>query len=116
MPNSNSSSISINTRGYQEVEVKGYPSSGQTPGTTSVTDSSTEIVATNTSRRWCFLTNIGSQDVYVAIGQTAILNRGILLAANGGSLAMGADTMSTEAINGITSTGTSNVIFQEGNE
>ena len=116
MVDSASSSISINSRGYQEVEPKGYPSTGQTPETTSVSNSSTEIVAANTNRRWCLLTNIGSNDVYGAIGQTAILNRGFLLAANGGSITLGADICSTQAINGITSTGTSNVIFQEGNQ
>ena len=84
------------------------------PAAVSVTTSSTEILAANTARKWCFLTNIGNKDVWIAIGQTAVGSRGLLLRKQGGSLALTAQLMSTEAINGITSAGTGSMIVQEG--
>ncbi len=88
---------------------------GQVPNSVSVGNTSTEIVAANTSRKWCVITNIGNRDIFVAIGQTALINKGIFLGRNGGSLLMDAGIMSIESVNGITTSGTSDVIFQEGN-
>ncbi len=88
---------------------------GAAPTTTTVTNSSTEILAANSDRKWCLVTNIGGRDVYVAIGQTAILNRGALLKKQGGSFLMDRDFMSFETLNGITASGSSAVIVLEGN-
>ncbi len=87
---------------------------GQTPATVSVTNSSTEIVAANPNRKWCLVTNVGNKDVYGAMGQTAEVGKGFLLARNGGSMLVDSTLHSVEALNGITSAGTSNVIIQEG--
>ncbi len=87
---------------------------GQTPGSTSVSNSNTEILAANTARRWCVLTNIGNKDVWVAMGQTALVNKGMLLGRSGGSVVMGNDFMCVDAVNGITSSGSSTIAFQEG--
>ena len=88
--------------------------SGQTPGNKSVSNSHTEIIASNSDRKWCYLTNIGKKDVWLAIGKTALTNKGLLLGKNGGSMVFDGSILSTEAINGITGTGSSIVIFQEG--
>lgn len=87
---------------------------GQTPTSVSVTTSSTELLAANTNRKWCVLTNVGNKDVFLAIDATALVNKGILLGKGGGSIQMGADIMSTGALNGITASGTASVLIQEG--
>ena len=86
---------------------------GQTPATTTVTTSTTEIVPKNRSRKFLILTNIGTGDCYISFGEDAILSRGILLGASGGSLVMDDDGISSEAVNGIVASGTSAVIYQE---
>lgn len=88
--------------------------SGASPGTTTVSNSSTEIVAANVSRRWCILTNVGNKDVYLAAGQTAEVDKGAILHANGGSIVFGVNFDTTQALNGITKASTSAVIFLEG--
>ena len=87
---------------------------GQIPTSVSVTSSSTEIVASNTARKWLVLTNIGNRDVYVAVGQTALSQKGALLGKGGGSISLGVDMITTEAINGITSAGAAVVMILEG--
>ncbi len=87
---------------------------GKIPTNVSVTASSTEIVAANTARKWLVLTNIGNRDVYMAVGQTALDQKGALLGKGGGSIALGVDMITTEAINGITSAGSATVMILEG--
>ena len=84
------------------------------PAPVSVGNTSTEVLATNTSRKWCLVTNIGNKDVWMGIGQTAVSGRGILLGKQGGSMTMSAVLMSYDAVNGITASGNSDVITQEG--
>lgn len=88
---------------------------GQTPDSTSVGNTTTEIVAANTSRKWIVLTNVGNKDIFIACDVDALVDKGMLLGKAGGSVLMGADLCTTGAIDGITSAGTSTVIFQEGN-
>ncbi len=87
---------------------------GKIPTSVNVTNSSTEIVASNTARKWLVLTNIGNRDVYMAVGQTALDKKGALLGKGGGSIALGVDMITTEAINGITSAGSADVMILEG--
>lgn len=87
---------------------------GQTPDNVTITNSSTQILAANTSRKWCIMTNTGNRDIFVAMGQTALVNKGILIGRNGGSLTLTASALSTEAINGITTGGSSSMTYQEG--
>jgi len=87
---------------------------GQDPGSATATTSSSEIVPANPSRRWCIVTNIGNKDVWLSFGKAAEVDKGFLLAANGGSLDLTIGFNTTEAINGITSAATSDVAYQEG--
>lgn len=87
---------------------------GQTPDNVSVTTSSTEIAAASESRKWIILSNIGNKDVFIAIGQPALVDKGILLHRDAGQLLFSAELLSDQAINGITSSGSSTVAFQEG--
>ena len=86
---------------------------GAAPGSTVVTTSSTEIVPFNDKRSWCYVTNIGVHDIFLAIGQTAELNKGMFLGKLGGSMLMDINTLCNQALNGITINGTTTVIFQE---
>ena len=88
---------------------------GQAVGSTSVGTSTTEIVAANTNGAFILLANTGTTDVFIGIDVAATLDTGILVSKNGGSFVMDATALSTGAINGITSTGTSVVVFQEFN-
>ena len=89
---------------------------GQPPGVINVTDTSTEIVSVNTSRKWCFIYNDGNHDIYMAVGQTAVLGKGFLLQKMGGSTLLDSTIMSNQQLNGITKAGqNANVVFQEGN-
>ena len=87
---------------------------GQVPTNVTVTTSSTEILPASTARKWCIFTNIGNKDVYLASGQTALVEKGVLLGKSGGAIALGAATMTTEAINGITKSGEAIVMILEG--
>lgn len=88
---------------------------GQTPGSVTVTTTSTEILPANENRKWAIITNKGNVDVFIAIGQTALLDRGMVLGRSGGSITLDEDLMSIEAVNGIVQAGSAVVIFQEGN-
>ena len=87
---------------------------GQTPASTTVTDASTEIVAANASRSSVFVTNFGKNDVWIACDVPALVDNGICLAANGGSMLVDSTAFTSGPINGICNTGkTSLMIFQE---
>jgi hypothetical protein len=75
---------------------------GQSPSGVNVTVASTEILAANADRTGAILVNDSDTVLYLAIGQTAVLNQGIRLNAHGGSLVLNKSGLfSTEAINGI---------------
>ena len=87
---------------------------GQTPSSATVTSSSTEILASNSSRSSAFLGNIGKNDVWLACDVTAVLNEGVLLSRNGGSMLIDGTALTLGAVNGIcAATKTSTVTFQE---
>lgn len=84
------------------------------PATASITTSSAAVIATNASRTGLVVTNTHATSwLYLGIGATAVVGRGIALAPNGGSWTMDAHTFSTAAINGIASAGTITVAVQE---
>ena len=87
---------------------------GQVPTSTTVSSTSTQIVAAAPLRKWCIVTNIGKKDIFAAVGQTALLNKGILIGRDGGSMLMDASVMSTQELNGITEEGTTTIAIQEG--
>ena len=86
---------------------------GQTPSAELIGVINKIIVPENRSRNWLFLTNIGDYDVFLSFDKPAEVEKGLILCANGGSLVLGKDFISTGAVSGITKLGTSKVIFQE---
>ncbi len=62
---------------------------------------SQEILAANINRIGAAIVNDGAQNIYLAIGHPAEVNKGIFLAAGGGSYEINAVNLTTQAINGI---------------
>ena len=56
-----------------------------TPNATNVTTASGEVMAANSARRYAIFTNDSDQVIYLSLGGTAVINKGIRLNANGGS-------------------------------
>lgn len=79
---------------------------------TSVTvgSSTTEIAAANLKRIELVLVNDSSETIYLGIGASAVMNKGVRLNANGGSYV---ERNSTAAINGICSSGSKNICVVE---
>jgi hypothetical protein len=85
------------------------------PFSQTVGDTSTLIVAGNVLRKYLAITNDSTNDVYISIGTPALVNKGVLLKANGGSIVFGGETLVTGAVNGIMAGGQSgNISFMEG--
>ena len=83
------------------------------PATASVTGSSSQVVASNTSRKGLVIINLGTVNVSFGCGATAALNSGITLTPNG-TWVMDQFTFTTLAINAICST-TATLSIQEYN-
>ena len=76
-------------------------STGKAPATVNVTTSSGELVASNSSREYAAIVNDSDTDIYLALGQTAVANRGIRINSGGGSYEINWQNLFTGAINGI---------------
>ena len=76
---------------------------GQTPIGANVTNATTEIMPANNARQWAVVVNASDTDMYVALDADAVLNKGILLIARGGSIVLNrkGDIFSNGPINGI---------------
>lgn len=84
----------------------------QTAASTTVsTSASTQVVATSTSRRYLAIVNDGPGDVYLNIGNNAVLGKGILLKADGGSYEVNAENLFTGAVNAIASSSPANLTY-----
>lgn len=99
-----------------EVVGAGSPAVTMADFVPSITTSSATVLASNPDRTYALLQNDGAVDVYLRIGATAVINRGIRLLANGGSYEMSAafGNLDTRVINGITVAGTAVVLVTEG--
>ena len=87
---------------------------GQVPGTTTVTDVSTEIIPANPNRVALVMINVGNNDVWFAYDEDAVLGEGPFLGRSGGSTALDSTFLSTGPVNGICRPGkTSDITFQE---
>ncbi len=80
-----------------------------TVGTTS-----TSVLATSGDRDWVVITNDSDETIYLALGSAAVLNKGIRLNANGGSLEISFDCPFIGQINAICASGSKNLcVFQK---
>lgn len=90
--------------------------------TVNVTTAETTVLPSNDRRRWIFLQNNGTNDVYIRIdsGTTAVTpDNGIKIAASGGTFTIIDNGKANAGMNGIkavTADGTSTLTVQDGNE
>ena len=79
-----------------------------TSSTAVLTDSDTELL------EYISIVNDSIEDVYIAFGAAAEMNKGILLTASGGSVVFEGLSIPKCAINAICSTGSKNLCLQTG--
>ena len=78
------------------------------------TATTTSGVALPSAKRFqLVISNTGSNGVFLNLGATAEVNKGIYLAPSGGTYTMDAFTLTDDSINAITSSGTSNLSIYE---
>ena len=70
-------------------------------GSVLITDTSTQIAATNLDRSSLYLLNLGNDDVWVSCDADAEFEKGMLLGRNGGSMLIDATASTTGPVNGI---------------
>lgn len=85
---------------------------GKTNTNISVGSSTTAVLAANDRRRSVIIVNDASEAIYLAIGASAVLNRGIRLSSSGGVYQCFRDCPK-EAINAISTSGSQNVTVYE---
>lgn len=89
------------------------PLTASTPTTATVGTSSSQVVASNVSRKGLVIINVSSNVVSLAFGaNSAVLNSGITLTTNGSVYEMSEYDYTTSAINAISS-GSSVISIQE---
>lgn len=88
------------------------PLTAVAPATFAVTTSSSQAVASNSSRKGLVLTNTGTKRVSFGLGASAVLDSGITLQP-GDVWVMDEYTFSTSAVNAIAATGGSSLGIQE---
>ena len=69
--------------------------------TVNLAGGSSEILAANLNRIGAVIVNDGAQDIYLAMGADAEVNKGIFLGAAGGFYEITTVNLTTQAINGI---------------
>lgn len=89
---------------------------------TTVTNSNISVAVSNTtilsssSRTFMALTNNGAYDVWIAFGAAAVLNKGMLLSAYGGSVVMDKSSIYQGNVFGIAETTGTTIAYVEGVE
>lgn len=92
----------------QEHDFSSGTSSGVTVGNTT-----TEILAANSGRKYAVLINDSAEEIYVSLGTDAVLNKGIRLNRRGGTFTISGFRPYRGAINGICSSGGMNMCVME---
>jgi len=70
---------------------------------------STLALAANEARKYCILINDSDEEIYLSLGSTAVLNKGIRLNRKGGLIEIGGDKPFRGAIYAISTTGSKNL-------
>lgn len=85
------------------------PLTASTPANATVTGSSAQVVALNTNRKGLAIINLSADIIYIGLGTTALINKGIALTQTGSVYEMSEYDYTTSAVNAISS-GTSSLI------
>jgi len=80
----------------------------------SVGSSSTAILSENLDRKYMALVNDSDEPIYIGIGEAAVLNEGIRLNNGGGTYELVGPDLHSNAINGISTSGSKNITVAEG--
>ena len=79
-----------------------------------VGSSTTQILASNSNRIYAIIVNDSDETIYLALSDSAEMNKGIRLGANGGTFEINNNKHFTGAINAICTSGSKNVTITEG--
>ena len=79
-----------------------------------VDDSSTLIIAANPKRKYAAIVNDSDEEIYLGLGEAAVMNAGIRLNANGGSYEITNDNIFKGVINAICASGGKILTIVEG--
>lgn len=101
-----------------EIEIIGTvstktPLTAATPANATVTGTSSQIVASNLNRKGLAIVNLSSDIIYIGLGTTALLGKGIALTATGSVYEMSEFDYVTSSVNAISSGTSSPVSIQE---
>ena len=94
--------------------VKTAPVATVTDDSVTVGAASTTILAANSKRTNVVLTNDSDETIYISRGDTAVMNKGIRVNANGGSYEIGVLNMYRGIVTGICASGGMNMCVSEG--
>lgn len=82
-------------------------------GSISVANTSTTILSATANRKSVVIVNDSDESIYLALGNTALMNQGIRINANGGAYEIGSTNLYIGAIYGICSSGSKVVTVTE---
>ena len=88
--------------------IKGGPPKGA-----AITGTSSVVLAANPARRYAVFVNDGSIPIYIALDDTAVMNKGIRLNANGGSYEIGFNNFYVGVVSAICAS-SANLCYLEG--
>ena len=93
----------------------GISSTVRTSTTTKVAvgASTTVILATNPNRKGAVFTNDSDEDIYLAFGNSAVMNEGLLLGQDYPPFKIDGACLFTGAVNGICTSGSKNLTVTE---
>lgn len=104
--------IGANSGGTQQVSTK-TPLTASTPANATVTGSSSQVVASNANRKGLAIINLSSDIIYLGLGSTAVVGRGIALTQTGSVYEMSEYDYTTSSVNAISSGISSAISIQE---
>lgn len=104
--------IGAGSGGTQQVSTK-TPLTASTPANATVTGTSSEIVASNVNRKGLSIINLSTDIIYIGLGTTALLGKGIALTQTGSVYEMSEYDYTTSAVNAISSGTSSAVSIQQ---
>lgn len=82
----------------------------------SINSSSTSVLVANGNRKTANLVNDSDEEIYLALGEDAELNKGIRLNAGGGNFEIGSTNMWKGAVNAICASGSKVLCVSETTE
>ena len=80
----------------------------------SVSTGSTAVLSANADRLYALFQNDSDEEIYIYLGATAVMNKGIRLSASGGSYEITSVNLYTGVVTAICATGTKNLLVTQG--